>query len=219
LIKKNIPEEFHNDSELLKYWLQRYRLFSKFDEGIVLDREGWFSVTPEKIARHIAKRCRCDVIIDAFCGVGGNTIQFAFTCERVIAIDIDPKKIEMAKQNARVYGVEDRIEFIQGDFLQLAPTLTADIVYLSPPWGGPSYGTIDLFDLEKNIELNGYRVFEAAKKITSNIVYFLPRNVNVEQVISLMDDKSPLELEQNFLNNRLKTITAYFGDLAKQINY
>ena len=38
LDKKNIPEEFHNDPELLKYWLQRYRLFSKFDEGIVLDR-------------------------------------------------------------------------------------------------------------------------------------------------------------------------------------
>ncbi len=108
--------------------------------------------------------------------------------------------------------------FLLGDFLQLAPTLTADIVYLSPPWGGPSYGTIDLFDLEKDIELNGYRIFETAKKITSNIVYFLPRNVNVEQVISLMDEKSPLELEQNFLNNRLKTITAYFGDLAKQTN-
>jgi trimethylguanosine synthase len=106
-----------------------------------------------------------------------------------------------------------------GDFLKLAPTLTADIVYLSPPWGGPSYGTIDLFDLEKNIELNGYRIFEVAKQITSNIVYFLPRNVNVEQVVSLMDDKSPLELEQNFLNNRLKTVTAYFGDLAKKPNY
>ena len=100
LDKKNIPEEFHNDPELLKYWLQRYRLFAKFDEGIILDRgkvilcvcfvkflflfnvEGWFSVTPEKIARHIAKRCRCNVIVDAFCGVGGNTIQFAFTCEK-----------------------------------------------------------------------------------------------------------------------------------------
>jgi len=44
--------------------------------------EGWFSVTPERIARHIASRCQCDLIIDAFCGVGGNTIQFAFTCER-----------------------------------------------------------------------------------------------------------------------------------------
>ena len=27
LEKKNIPEEFQNDAELLKYWLQRYRLF------------------------------------------------------------------------------------------------------------------------------------------------------------------------------------------------
>ena len=39
-------------------------------------------MTPEKIAEHIAERCRCDVIVDAFCGVGGNAIQFAFTCER-----------------------------------------------------------------------------------------------------------------------------------------
>lgn len=44
--------------------------------------ESWFSVTPEKIAEHIAERCKCDTIIDAFCGAGGNAIQFAFTCER-----------------------------------------------------------------------------------------------------------------------------------------
>ena len=41
----------------------------------------------------------------------------------VIAIDIDPKKIEMAKQNARVYGVDDRIEFIQGLFLKKKPKI------------------------------------------------------------------------------------------------
>ena len=44
--------------------------------------ESWFSVTPEKIAQHTAERCRCDVVVDAFCGAGGNSIQFAFTCER-----------------------------------------------------------------------------------------------------------------------------------------
>jgi trimethylguanosine synthase len=64
-------------------------------------------------------RCQCDLIIDGFCGVGGNAIQFAFTCERVIAIDIDPHKIQLARQNAAVYGVEDRIEFIVGDFFQV----------------------------------------------------------------------------------------------------
>ena len=46
--------------------------------------EGWFSVTPEKIAEHIAERCQCSVIVDAFCGVGGNCIQFAKTCDHGI---------------------------------------------------------------------------------------------------------------------------------------
>lgn len=60
-------------------------------------------------------------------------------CLTVIAIDIDPKKIEMAKHNATIYGVADRIEFIVGDFLSLVDSLKADIIFLSPPWGGPQY--------------------------------------------------------------------------------
>lgn len=40
-----------------KYWDQRFRFFHKFDEGILLDRESWFSVTPEVIGKHIADRC------------------------------------------------------------------------------------------------------------------------------------------------------------------
>ncbi len=95
--------------------------------------EGWYSVTPEKIAEHIAERCACGVVIDAFCGVGGNSIQFAFTCERVIAIDINPERLAMAKHNAEVYGVADRIEFILGDYLTLIPTLKVGLpASLSP---------------------------------------------------------------------------------------
>src|SRR5690606_21594068 len=87
-----------------KYWAQRYRLFSRFDEGIRLDEEGWYSVTAEKVAQHIAERCRCNVIIDAFCGLGGNTIQFARTCQLVIAIDNCRHRLELARHNARIYG-------------------------------------------------------------------------------------------------------------------
>ena len=61
---------------------QRTRYFSRYDEGCLLDEEGWYSVTPEAIATQIAERCRCDVVLDAFCGVGGNAIAFARTCER-----------------------------------------------------------------------------------------------------------------------------------------
>ena len=121
---KPVPEKWRNFPELIKYWHQRYRLFSKFDEGIELDYESWFSVTPEKIAEHIARRFEhATTIIDGFCGVGGNTIQFAKKGASVIAIDIDPEKIAMAKNNAKIYGVQDKIEFICGDFFDVIKTL------------------------------------------------------------------------------------------------
>lgn len=61
-----------------KYWHQRYDLFWRYDEGVQLDEEGWFSVTPEEIAVRHAQRCAgVGVVIDGFAGVGGNAIQFA----------------------------------------------------------------------------------------------------------------------------------------------
>jgi len=39
---------------------------------------GWYSVTPEEIASYIAKKCKCQCILDAFCGAGGNAIQVNF---------------------------------------------------------------------------------------------------------------------------------------------
>ncbi|TSO25256.1 Trimethylguanosine synthase [Bagarius yarrelli] len=51
--------------------------------------------------------------------------------------------------------------------------------------------------------------------ISDNIVYFLPRNADMEQIASLAGPGGKVEVEQNFLNNKLKTITAYFGSLIK----
>lgn len=76
----------------------------------------------------------CHTVIDAFCGVGGNTIQFAKTTQKVIAIDIDPVRLAYARHNASIYNVDHKIEFILGDYMQLAPQLQADQVFLSPPW-------------------------------------------------------------------------------------
>ncbi|PKU84531.1 trimethylguanosine synthase [Dendrobium catenatum] len=65
---------------LFKYWRQRYSLFSRYDAGIKMDNEGWFSVTPEAIAASHAAHAASSsaaVVIDCFAGVGGNAIQFA----------------------------------------------------------------------------------------------------------------------------------------------
>ncbi|KAL2919777.1 putative diacylglycerol O-acyltransferase tgs1 [Polyrhizophydium stewartii] len=200
---------------LAKYWHQRYSLFSRFDEGILIDYEGWFSVTPERIAEHIAQRAACSVMVDAFCGVGGNAIQFALTCDRVIAIEIDKVRLECARHNARLYGVEHKIEFIHGDFLELAPTIEADGIFMSPPWGGPEYLLAEVFDID-TMPMAGTMLFKLAKTITPNIVYFLPRNVNHEQVRMLAGPGNVCEMEETLLNNRVKSYTVYYGGFVSR---
>ncbi|WJX15915.1 hypothetical protein P8452_06010 [Trifolium repens] len=198
-----------------KYWCQRYILFSRFDDGVNMDEEGWFSVTPEVIAHYQASRCASGTVIDCFTGVGGNAIQFAQRCNHVIAIDIDPLKIGFARHNAAIYRVDDLIDFIIGDFFVLAPKLKADTVFLSPPWGGPDYAKVETYDMKTMLRPHdGHTLFNAAKEIASRVVMFLPRNVNFNQLAELSLSAYPpwsLEVEKVHLNGKLKAVTAYFS--------
>lgn len=199
---------------MLKYWNARHDLFSLFSEGILLDEESWFSVTPEAIAYRIATQCACGVILDAFCGAGGNAIQFAMTCEHVVAIDIDPIKLALARNNAAIYGVEDRITFLCGDFCEFARAYGEnkghtskvwqgwdqkkfDIVFMSPPWGGVNYQRPtfagqdhaqyqDIYPLSKLHPVHGKELFRLAQAICERTVMYLPRNVDLEEVAQLV---------------------------------
>ncbi|KAG0139952.1 hypothetical protein CROQUDRAFT_69773 [Cronartium quercuum f. sp. fusiforme G11] len=215
--------------ELAKYWYQRNRLFWRFDEGIKLDTQSWYSVTPEAIARQIAERCRCKVIVDAFCGAGGNAIQFASTCSKVIAIDIDPNKILLAKHNAKVYGVADKIEFICTDFInwiQDQQEASVDVVFLSPPWGGIDYLSFNSPSPVKSTESSGYypltelkplagkELFTLTRRVTQDIALYLPRNVDMKQVASLVENHVGIEVEEAWMSSKCKAVTIYFGNLV-----
>ena len=108
--------------EVRKYYRYRYHLFSRWDQGIQFDETGLFSVTPESLALHTAVRCACDVVVDAFAGIGGNAIQLARTCNHVIAIDLDRQRLRYLQHNSRVYGVQNKIDCICGNSLTLLPT-------------------------------------------------------------------------------------------------
>lgn len=187
--------------------------------------------------------------MDAFCGVGGNAIAFAQTCERVIAIDNDETRLRLARHNAAIYGVVNRIEFILGDFVQFAKTLVrrdeareggrvVDVIFLSPPWGGPSYlHRVDSnppsdvpqhpeFLLSDVTPIHGSELFELAERITPNIAYYLPRNTNLQEISDLVtntetgDPKGKnkarmVEVEEEWMGNKLKALTCYFGGLTQ----
>ena len=57
-LSNHLQSKLELPRNLWKYWLQRYSLFTRFDEGILMDEEGWYSATPEVLAAHHAAKCR-----------------------------------------------------------------------------------------------------------------------------------------------------------------
>jgi hypothetical protein len=120
-VPKDVPE--------IKFWNQRFYYYSKFDEGIRMDYESWYSVTPEDLAYYISLLAGKDsVCIDPFAGSGGNVIQFSKNCSKVYAVDIDPVKIEILKNNCEVYKCPNNIEIFHHDFLTLDQPIKVIII-------------------------------------------------------------------------------------------
>lgn len=130
----------------------------------------------------------------------------------MLAIDINAERLNLAQHNARVYNVADRIEFIQGDFLQLAPRLCGDVVFLSPPWGGPEYLSADVFDIRTMMEPDGYPLLQfccfrvaVGGLIPPSINYslFLLKGHRSAGAVLVCESKTPYCNDLNTLNFKL----------------
>ena len=71
-------------------------------------------------------------VLEIGCGIGTDTINFARAGARVTAVDLTEQSLELARQRAKVFGLEDRIRFIQADAERLSeavPVEPYDLVY------------------------------------------------------------------------------------------
>lgn len=71
-------------------------------------------------------------VLEVGCGIGTDTINFARAGARVTAVDLTEKSLEVARQRARVFGLEDRIQFIQANAEELrksVPVEPYDLIY------------------------------------------------------------------------------------------
>ena len=81
------------------------------------------------------------------------------------------------------------------------------------------------YSLRNITPVPGDELFRIARRITHNIAYFLPRNVELNEVSDLLklrgdDDDSigldgeKVEVEEEYMSGKLKAVTCYFGGLA-----
>ena len=62
---------------------------------------------------------------------------------------------------------------------------------------------------------NGISLFEHARAACKSVAYFLPRNTPPEQLAALAPPTETVEVEDHYLNRKLKTRIAYYGHLAE----
>jgi 2-polyprenyl-3-methyl-5-hydroxy-6-metoxy-1,4-benzoquinol methylase len=78
------------------------------------------------------ERWRGKKVLEIGCGIGTDTINFARHGALVTAVDLTERSLEVARQRARVFGLEDRIRFIQANAEELSsavPVESYDLVY------------------------------------------------------------------------------------------
>lgn len=127
---------------------QRQRSAGFSRPGVILDEETRLGLTPEQLALALGQKAKRAIearvdrspsdappaVIDACCGAGGNAIGFARAGLRVVAIEPDAERLAAARHNARVYGVSDQIELIEGDAREHLAAHPAALWFLDVPW-------------------------------------------------------------------------------------
>ena len=184
-------------------------------------------MTPEIIAEYTAKLAKGCTVIDGFCGSGGNVIQFSKFCKTVFAIDIDPKKIDICKNNCKIYNCDDNIYFIKCDFLKIENytnvKVKADYIFLSPPWGGVSYKNSDIYSIKASMTPDINEIVKVSLRISKYIMFYVPRTLMLEELFGIVSDikkNNNIFFDIHILKsaNKIKALLIIFGyDVDKKI--
>lgn len=178
----------------------------KFTKPIVSNKEGLQLATPEIVAEYIAKRLKTGIIADLGCGIGGQVIFFAKECKKVYAVERNTEKLEFAKENCKLYCVNN-VEFILGDALTekvKALVSDADIIF-SDPARALSEKVRTLEKLEPPI----IEILKIYSDITPNFAFHAPPQMPPERIV--------LDCEREYLSLhwQLNRLTLYFGALKR----
>jgi len=178
----------------------------KFSKPVFTCGDGLRFATPEVVGRYRAGRLKCSVLADISCGIGGQAVCFAKECNRVYGIDIDGERLECARRNAGVYGV-DNITFIEGDALSpqvVEQVADADVIFSDP--ARPAEEDVRQTDsLRPGIPM----VMEAYRDVTGSFAFEAPPQMPPERI--------DFNCEREYLgvDGQLNRLTLYFGPLKR----
>jgi uncharacterized protein (TIGR03000 family) len=94
-----------------------------------------FVPTPADVVQRMCKLAsigKGDVVYDLGCGDGRMVILAVrdFKAKSGVGIDLDPERVKESRENAKLYGVEKKVEFRVGDVLDVKDLSDASVILL-----------------------------------------------------------------------------------------
>ncbi len=152
----------------------------------------------------VARLAKGKRVLDCFTHTGSFALNAAMGgASHVTAVDVSASAIEMARQNARRNGLEDRMDFITADVFDLLPELAAqgkapyDFIILDPPAFTKSRKTVDSAQRGyKEINLRALKLLPRGGYFaTASCSHFMPSELFVKMLRSAALDAG-VELRQ-----------------------
>lgn len=203
MLRKRFP--FDSVNAALDLIDLRKRAAKKFihAHAMFFTRESLEQASGEAISSYHAERFETGSrILDLACGIGGDTISLAKRCH-VTAVDYDPVRLEMAKRNIDVYGLSDRVEFVQADVTAIP--LIGDAAFLDPSRRIDGRRIRSLADMSPSVDF----VKELISRIPTSAVKLSPATND--------DELTSLNTEIEFISEsgECKEAVAWFGRFRK----
>ena len=152
----------------------------------------------------VARLAKGKRVLDCFTHTGSFALNAAMGgAAQVTAVDVSASAIEMARQNARRNGLEDRMDFITADVFDLLPELAAqgkapyDFIILDPPAFTKSRKTVESAQRGyKEINLRALKLLPRGGYFaTASCSHFMPSELFVKMLRSAALDAG-VELRQ-----------------------
>ena len=115
-------------------WLGNFRF--KVDPRVIIPRSFFAELLQDGFSPWIADPEAVSSAMDMCTGSGCLAILMAhaFPNAKIVAVDISPDALDVARENIAAYGLEEQITLIQSDGFSAVPQQTFDFILSNPPY-------------------------------------------------------------------------------------
>ncbi len=193
--------------------MEKEKIIEKFGGDYIADEYSYIMGIDIRFTDHLASRFKNCNVLETCSGAGFTTISLAKYAKHIYSVELDVPRLEIAKKNLKIAGLENGVTFLNGDItltktLDLLPPV--DAAFIDPDWAVTDKNHVYRF-LNSTTKPPSDKLLDLIFKITSNITLIQPPFIDKKEFKKLPSH----ECESLFFKGQHELYCLHFGDLAR----